>query len=219
MLEWLNLKSKVRRNDESFAPTQKGKLLGILSELKNLLEDSSNVVILISHFVETFTPLQDLLEQHAVEYNVVTSKTDPRWLRSLKTNPVRVHLAIAEMLRPLPPDKVDAHWQSPIRLLIAERHPRLSHDDQVREFSESLPGKVQLGYFLSFEDAVVRRFVDQRALKIIELFGVGEIELISSKMISKRLDHSLKHSQPRFVSDLPADSAQEWLELNAPREF
>ena len=98
--------------------------------------------------------------------------------------------------------------------LIAERHPFYSHDDRVLQFSKNQPGPCRLRYHLSLEDVIMKRFVNERTNKILSMLGMEKNKPIQSGMVDYRLGKELKKIAKKMRSDLPARSAEEWLEKN-----
>jgi Preprotein translocase subunit SecA (ATPase, RNA helicase) len=98
--------------------------------------------------------------------------------------------------------------------LIAERHPFYSHDDRLLQFSKNQPGPCRLRYHLSLEDVILKRFVNERTNKILSMLGMEKNQPIQSEMVDYRLGKELKKIAKTMRSDLPARSAEEWLERN-----
>ena len=57
-------------------------------------------------------------------------------------------------------------------------------------------------------------FCGEWVKQILERLGMKEDEPIESKMVTRRIQQAQKSIADRCVSDLPADSAGEWLKLN-----
>lgn len=217
MRNWFSFIPNVIRYEDSFARSLQGKWQGIRSALQEITSDRAHVAVLVTHFADAFTQLQDTLEESQINYEVLTGKLNRQWFASLPDAECRVWLTLAEMLEPFPPqakDQLAADQPVRISVLVAEKHPLASRDEHVQEFCQTLPCKVKWGYFLSFEDALVGKLVDERALKILDMFGMGQYEMISSKMVSNRLNVALKKMQSNYHSQQPADSAAQWLENN-----
>ncbi len=168
------------------------------------------------HFTDTFIRLQEELDTWQVDYEIVTSRIDPNHLdRSglLATDQVKV--VLAEMLTD-PGSQVwlEPNLDSTIAMIVVERHPQLKYDDQVESFARNLPARVEFGYYLSLDDEVIRLVINETSIKILQQLGMNEHELIASMMVTRRLNTMLKRFADNYRSDEPADSAQQWLELN-----
>jgi len=202
--------------EDSFARTTRGKLRGIQSALRKASGEPANTTLLVAHFADTFTQLQDMLHEEAIEYDIATSKLDHDWLAVSRDDQGNVLLTLAELLEPLPRQSNESSTApSTVSVIVSERHPLLSADERLAEFCKSLPCRVRWGYFLSFQDAVMKALVDKRAVQILDMFGMGQYELIHSKMVSKSLNRALKKMETRYLSRFPTDSAEQWLIRNA----
>ena len=209
MRSWFSFNSNVTWKADSFARTLGGKLLGIQSAIIEATSDNLQHVLLVAHFPDTFELLQQMLEEQRIEYEVPTVKLNQDWFVALPFSGCRVSITFAEMLETLKP--TDFRSDTRLSVLVAERHPLLAEERAIDEFCRSLPCKVQRGYFLSFEDAVVSQLLDERAIQILDMFGMGQNELINSKLLSNSLDHALKKLSGHAQDGFPANSAAEWL--------
>lgn len=219
MFDWLSsFNTNVVKHDDSFARTTRGKLLGIESAIKDTLQDRTQRVIIVSHFAETFTAIQDMLEKNEIGYDVPTQAMDRAWFDRLVDDECKLQITMAQLLEPLAEiESLREKTQASVRMtiLVVERHPLKSEDDKIQEFCMSLPCKVQWGHFLSFEDPVVCQLLDERAIKILDMFGMGANELINSKMLSGRLKVALRKMDRDSAECVNADSAAQWFELNS----
>ena len=75
--------------------------------------------------------------------------------------------------------------------------------------------KVEFGYFLSLNDAVLRMTIDDQVIEILKQLGLDD-ELISSTMVTRRLETVLRRTSNDFRGDTPCNSATEWLQVNGP---
>jgi preprotein translocase subunit SecA len=63
----------------------------------------------------------------------------------------------------------------------------------------------------------MRRFSGDWTRNVLRGLGMKESEAIESRMVNRRIQSELKKIAMRAMSDLPANSAEEWLERNCPR--
>jgi preprotein translocase subunit SecA len=103
-----------------------------------------------------------------------------------------------------------------IEIIVAERHPHAKYDEQLLTFAGELPYPCRLTYHLSFDDALLRVFGSEGTLDTLRRLGMKNDESIRSKMVSRRLQTAQKKVAKAAWSDLPAESADQWFELNAP---
>ena len=218
MLSWFSFNSNVRQYEDSFARSFEGKLLGIKSTVIDALADSSQRIVVVSHFVDTFAVIDQMFCENEIGYEVCCSRIDLDWFETQARADCRVTMTLAEMLEPLITDQTKQDSDQQLTIIVTERHPLASEDKRIEYFCRSLPCNVQWGYFLSFEDAVVAQIVDERAMQIVDMFGMGANELINSKLVSNSLKQRLKKLESEYPTRHPADSAAQWLQQNLPRE-
>ena len=81
---------------------------------------------------------------------------------------------------------------------------------------DGLPYPCVLRHHLSLEDALLRMFGGDSVIATLRRLGMREEEAVNSKMVSRRLRGAQNRIAKAATSDLPADSAEQWLRLNAP---
>lgn len=182
----------------------------------------SKTVILSLHFPAEFFVVQDLLSQWEIEYKLITRPLDRQWFQENKSatsdQACHLHLSLAEFLidTNFPENK---SWDTPLALMMLDRHPMLSKDEAVARFADGFPGRSEVGYFLSFEDEVITRLIDSRLLDLLVQMGANDHGLIASSMLSKRLRKMQKKAGKTFsAGEQPADSVSQWYALNAPEK-
>ena len=82
MLNSLFGKPGYRRFDDSYALTR----ASLLQSLRQSIEKRSSpeqVILLVAHFPDIFTQLQDALEAWNLSYDVITDRVNERWLENL----------------------------------------------------------------------------------------------------------------------------------------
>ena len=217
MFRWIFRTPRFRCYEDSFARDRNGLLAGLRQAIENR-QTTDQVLIVVAHFADEFTAVQQAFESWGTAYDIVTRTIDGAWLDAL--DPVdqghRLFLCLSAMMSPEHLDGLSLNDSIHFGVLVVERHPLPARDRQVEEFCRALPGAVELGYFLSFDQSVLRRTVDDAFIKILKMFGMGENELITSNMVSRRIKMVLQHNARKYGTDHPADSADEWFERNNP---
>ena len=200
--------------EDSFARTRTSMLGGLRNAMVHRIEQGESFLI-VTHFADTFVEMQDKLASWSIEYQINSSHSNPFALsEKILTNKAPVTLSLSGLLRNEQAAADAFERDKKIGIIVVERHPDGVSDDELEQFCRALPCYVELGYFLSFEDAVVVELIHGSALKILDLFGMGENELITSNMISRRLKNMLKHNSRFYQTNHAADSAQQWMQLN-----
>ncbi len=217
MFRWIFSTPRFRCYEDSFARDQAARLAGLGQALDKRLA-SDQVLIVVAHFAEEFTAVQEAFESSHAPYEIVSRPIDSSWLDDLKTGEhgSRLFLCLSDLLSS---DNLAGRTLDPsvhFAVLVVERHPLPIRDQRVEQFCRALPGTVELGYFLSFDQSVLRRAVDNAFIQILNMFGMGENEMITSNMVSRRMKMVLQQNARRYMTDSPADSADEWFQNNRP---
>ena len=178
-------------------------------------------IVIAAHFPDEFFVLQDRLADWGIDYQIITRPLDRQWLQDqrsevekLQAGQGMVYLALAEFLIDTSFDP-NATSDLPLALMMFDRHPNVMKDDGVLAFAESFPARAELGYFLALDDVVVQNVVNEPLLNLLRTFGAEDQGLITSNMVSKRLEKVLRrHAVKRTIAFESADSASKWYELN-----
>ncbi|MEM9942876.1 MAG: hypothetical protein AAF939_15030 [Planctomycetota bacterium] len=211
IFDWFRNRSGFRQFDDSFALHHSAALdhikeivLGNGSTGKNLW--------LIAHFPIAFVELQNHLESWQVNYEVVTEPIDANGMSDVFKDPTSIKLVLSPLIPtveyPLEPS------DSPVTqgLLIVDRHPLITHDKRILQFARNCPYKVELGYVLSLDHPVLKLVVTDSLVELMGQLGMRKDELISSSMVSRRLEKKLTRLSALFTGDGPEESAESWLE-------
>jgi hypothetical protein len=214
MFKWLFQLYRFRMHDDSFAQTRIGILAGICEAVQICLARNYSV-LLVAHFAEPFTELQELLNSHSIAYEVLVKQTDAQQVtRLLHTGPPKVLLTLADRLIICESQTIPFPSLPRTGVIVLERHPNGRHDRRLQEYCKMIPGVVELGYYLSLEDTTVKEFIDHSLLCLLGLFGMTNQSLVSSNILSRRLLRVANKNARRCLTNYPADSARQWLQLN-----
>jgi hypothetical protein len=104
-----------------------------------------------------------------------------------------------------------------IMIIVAERHPIQAHHAAIAEFAQSLPCRCQLVHHISLEDPLLQMFASEWVQGILQRLGMQEDEAIESRMVARRIQDAAQEIERQAVSDLRANSAEEWMQLNCPK--
>ena len=214
MFNWLFSKSRLRVFEDSFARTRPSMLRGLCSAIDQRLSVGRKVLVL-THFPDAFEELQDELAAQQIDYELLDRKIFPVQLQQLLEGAGNVYLGLAEFLNESE-QIVTSGSNSILSVIVAERHPSARFDNQIESFFRASNCNVELGYLLSFEDSTLQIIVNESALKIFDMFGMGENELVTSNMISRRIQVIQNRLARQIETNYAADSAAQWLRLNQP---
>ncbi len=162
--------------------------------------------------------MRSQLASWQVEYEIPLKPFELRGLGTPSTGIIQ--LTLAEMILDESDRQNDRIDQKKIAVVAFERHPELARDVLLREVVRNSLAKTELGYFLSLQDPVVRRSVSDTALTVLRQLGLNDHDLITSSLVTKRMDSMLRKIAKQIERDgteiQPADSAREWLDQNLP---
>lgn len=195
LFDWLKgSKRKVEVAGYRIWLTHAAKIAGIRKEAAAAIADPAgpNAVIAVAHF-------DDCLQQLAA----AAAGLDPN----------RIRVTRSDCLPSRPPTDLIAD-ESSLLILVGERHPLASHDDDVLEFAQSQPCRCRVVYHVSLEDPLLKPFAGEWVENILRRLGMKEDEAIESTMVSRRIQRELNRIAKTATGDAPANSAAEWLERN-----
>ncbi|MDG2181436.1 MAG: hypothetical protein P8L78_07075 [Mariniblastus sp.] len=204
--------------DDAYALTRESLWNSLQSTLKSE-RYANQPVWLVVHFFDTFTWLQDRLDESGIPYEIETSEIDAKRLgydAIVTQNGIRLVLA-KSLLSVSDHASSDTDLERSLAVIVLERHPLLEHDLRIERIARSFPIRVEYGHYLALDDSVVQMVVNDATLKILQQMGFNDQELITSTMVTRRLKKVLGRMESSFQSDRDADSAAEWIELNSKK--
>jgi len=213
LLDKIFNRNRTKRHLDSFALTRESLWQSIADAVK-IQQSMDKSVFLISHFLDSFTSSQSLVETNQLDYDILEYPFSPQWFKETGTDSKRVHLALADLLTPLEETIEQLENQPGIALMVMEVHPLAWKDDLLMEFAQCLSGRVEIGYFMALEDAVLQRTVSKETIDVLRQLGLGDNDLITSSLISKRLKKLLRIQTAKVIEANEANSAIEWYEMH-----
>ena len=215
MFNRLFRKSSFYRFQDSYAFNSQA-VANAIKEAIQARVDQDETVLLLAHFPERLNELEEMLDQFEIPFVIGAERLDdPELLRIRSKSPGRVILTMAGMLsradqKPLRKDEPS------VAVMVAERHPLPRYDQEIKLWSQWLPFPVQLGYFLSLEDPVVSYAIDDQVKLLLSHFGMGQNELVTSNIVSRRIDRVLNRRAKSVFNEVACQSSTEWMAANFP---
>ncbi|MFN9538151.1 MAG: hypothetical protein ACK6A8_02740 [Planctomycetota bacterium] len=225
--DWMRIRGDYDRFADSYGLTPEARELGLLNSIR-YRQKKDRAIVVVSHFPRTFEHVQSLLEEQGIDYEISPLRLGPEFLlEQLPANRDRqatVLLTLAPTLdeaaldRPLPVQR-----KFKLSMMVLERHPKLEEDRRIETFARVCPCPVRLGYLLSLDDPVIRHCIHPTTIQVLRQLGLRDQELVTSRMVSQRIDRVLKRiawpASGKVALDssgnAPFISAEEWLSLLA----
>ena len=172
-------------------------------------------VLLLTHFESTFADTVGSLEQAEIDFEIISEPTLADQLTAqMRIAPPGVWLTMPDVLDYSPRHGQTEFIDLNLAIIVLERHPMVVHDEKVERFAREMGGRVEMGYFLSLEDPVIRAVINRRTIELLKQLGLGQNDLVSSHMTSRALEKMLRRVTDQVQEESPAHSPEEWFELN-----
>ncbi|MBB3207016.1 hypothetical protein FHS27_002830 [Rhodopirellula rubra] len=186
---------RLQENPDLVWMTEAGKYAGIRAKVEEAGQGDAAAILIVSHFDNTFAQIDRLL----ANYN------GPVPAKAVKANDLSQRTTTGSPFEET----------STIEVIFAERHPLLEEDEgAVKEFADQLPCRCRVTHCVSFEDAIMRSFVDSFVENVMSKMGMKEDEAIESSLVSRRIRAVQEQNSKNVVSRHKANSAQEWIDKN-----
>jgi hypothetical protein len=178
--------------------TKRAKFACIQREIASALADPNGpeAILLVAHFEDCLDELRSVMASAGIDEDRVLVTC------SEKLESWKVERGLSESRN--------------ILIVVGERHPLPSHDDALLQFARSLSCRCKFVQHVSLEDPLVKIFAGAWVEGVLRGLGMKEDEAIQSRMVGRRIRKAQRKIEGRAMGDLPAHSAEEWLEKNCP---
>ena len=198
--------------------TRNAKFHGMVADIQQQAA-LDELVVVVAHFEKTLTKVTEAIEVANIDFHRVEDPWD--WsdvTRLLGQYERRPYLTLSESL-PDPNLAVSPEFinenVSPVSIILTERHLLTVHDDRVADFAENLPRRSRLRAYLSLEDPLLDLFAGEWMRDMLTRMGMKDDESIESPMVTRRIRGAQEKIAATSPSDFRAESAAEWIRLNA----
>jgi hypothetical protein len=172
-------------------------------------------VLLLAHFPATLAAFGEHPVGRECTRALIPDALTPAAALKFTTEPAaRVHFGLARNLRPdeFPPEDAP---ESPLAVVVLERHPLRRHDEHVVRFAEGLGSRAEVEFHVSLDDPLMRLFDGERLQGMLRQLGMEEDVPIKSAMVARRVKAAQgKLAAQVSATERDAESAEEWLRLN-----
>jgi hypothetical protein len=176
--------------------TTDAKFAGIARDLQKRATSEPVAILLVAHFPDVLKRLSELATQSVS---------------------VPIRAVMADRLSTEFAEGLELDEASVLEIIVGERHPLSDVDHDLLQFADAFPCRCRLSHHLSLEDPVLKAFDTDMVRRVLEALRVEEDESISSPVVSRRIQQAQQKIAAASRGNLPADSAEEWLEMNCPK--
>lgn len=191
-----------------------GAALGLRQAIEQRLPEDT-LILVVCHFPSTFFETQDWLDEWGFNYDIPTTPLRPQQLtRGEPSNErPRVWLALSEMLD-AETGLSSSDPSKTLSVMVTERHLLSIHDRRIATFCHQLPHPVKLGYFLSLDAPAIAPLIGQWTEEILKQWGMNDVDLITSELVTRRLDRARHWLDKEVREEQAAESPRDWWILN-----
>ena len=215
LIDWLFKGSKYQRIPDSFVfereylwPRLREAILAQLAEQRS--------VWVVTHFAETFSEVQEALAKWELDYKIIDRAMTPSETLDVvrQSGSREIVLGLSELLVPID-SGLENSDEIELTMVVLERYPLIEFDERLVKFAQQIPAKVRFGYLLAINDTIFKRIFPDTVFELLKQMGLQDNELITSTMISRRLDATIKRESQKYQGKTKrANSIEEWYKLN-----
>jgi len=213
MFSWLfGVPRRVTQRDVIWL-TSEARIRGAMRSVNNHLTANRSVLVL-THFPAALATFAEHIIPKGLPHVAIPSALTPTAALELAVGPPRVLLGLVRNLEPIELPLPDTTPESPLPVMVLERHLLRKHDDRVVQFAEGLGSKAAVDFHVSLDDPLMARFAGEWVTNALRALGMKEGEAIDSALVGRRIEQAQAKIAKTIDTDEDAESAAEWLERN-----
>jgi len=183
-------------------------------------------VIVIAHFAVTLAALERTLRSASVQYQHSSSSDmfePPEVVPPMPGEPATGEPAGATWLGLAGSCAWFAGWASqqsklPLRIIVAEHHPRYSPDQSIIELAGRATYGSELCFHISLDDPLLKYFGGASLQSLLEKLGLSADGCISHPLVTRAIRNAQEKIERKVPRELPAESIQDWFKYNLPEK-
>jgi preprotein translocase subunit SecA len=202
-------------------------------------------VLVLAHFAATLAAVEASLREAAIPYERFSAfnfdelcagppamlKVDPPSALTKDgetaagdidtTSPVlpgrgRVWVGLARSFQTANAPAAEVAIASPIRIIVAEHHPRQTRDLEIAQGAVKLSCESVIGFHISLDDPLLQYFGGASLRPFLEKLGLGADECISHPLVTNAIRHAQEKIEKTVERELPVESIADWFKYNLP---
>ena len=180
--------------------------------------NQSRLIIVVASFPNRLVELESLLNELGLPFEHMERSIDAAQIADAlrESGEARILLGTGEMLFPSETEPDDIDDSVSVSILVRERHPLRAADERIEQFARSLPCQATVQFFVSLDDALMKRFSGEWVKNMLRQMGMGEGEAIESPMVARRIKAAQqKVAQQILETPNSAASGDDWFAANS----
>lgn len=178
----------------------------------------SRLIIVVASFPNRLVELESLLNELGLPFERMQRSIDAAQIADAlrESSDVRILLGTGDLLflSEIEPDDIDNAVS--VSILVRERHPLRAVDERIEQFARSLPCQTTVQFFVSLDDALMKRFSGEWVKNLLRQMGMAESEAIESPMVARRIKAAQqKVAQQVLETPTSAASGDDWFAANS----
>lgn len=179
--------------------------------------------LVLAHFPATLSLVEEQLRQAALPYQRFSTFDFSALGSGLSVSggaaegsKGSIWLGLARSFQP--PSGVNNHAESaqPVRIIVAEHHPRQSLDQGIIEAAGRLSCGVELSYHISLDDPLLLYFGSTSLRPLLEKLGLDESTCISHPLVTGAIRRAQERIERTVQRDVQTESLADWFRYNLP---
>jgi preprotein translocase subunit SecA len=215
---WLTGKSRCVAVADRIWLTGVGKRQALGNDMRQHVANNRPVLVL-AHFPATLTEVRSELASNDILPTTFSKTISATEIDKLVESPgtgeatkPTVQLGLVKQLDPNPFPCPGMAEGNELQIAVAERHFLPGNDQTIIGFARSLSVRCQVTFYLSLDDPLLKTFVAQPLIELLQKLGMTDATPIESALITRRLRSTQKQFARRMDLCGEFNSAEEWLE-------
>jgi len=213
LFSWLFGKPKRVISRDVIWLTASARVRGVTKSVNTHLAGDRSVLV-VAHFPATLAAFGEHIILKGWPHATIPSTLTPAAALELAKGSPRVLLGLVRNLEPVEFPPPDTAPESPLPVVVLERHLLRKHDDHVAHFADGLGSKAAVEFHVSLDDPLMAMFAGEWVTNALRNLGMKESEAIDSALVGRRIEQAQAKIAQTIHSDEDADTAADWLEPN-----
>jgi preprotein translocase subunit SecA len=213
LLSWLFGTGKKVTVQESIWLSDVARMRAVRTSVSEYREVNSSVLVL-AHFPASLSAFEKHCIEAGWEHRAIPTPLTASTAIDLSTRSPHILLGLVRNIALTEFPMSDSESQSPLPIIVLERHFLRKHDERVVEFAEELGNNGNVEFHLAMTDPIMRLFAGEWVSNLLVRLGMKEYDKIESGLVTRRVKQAQARLAAKTTMDKDANSAEEWWQLN-----